>query len=130
MSKGMAERLTEIKSALEEIERDLEEGGGGRGGGIGREGLEDFKAAVDHIRLSVWAMLTAAQPDDQDGPARIDTKQFVARFRLSRADKICREVLADITAGLIRPGSPDLNGLHETLTEATEQVGRFIRSAE
>ncbi len=124
MSRGLAERLTEIKSALEDIERELE------AGSIGRDGLEDFKAAVDHIRLSVWAMLTAAQSDDPDGPARIDTKQFVARFRLSRADKICREVLADITAGLIRPGSPDLNGLHETLTEATEQVGRFIRSAE
>ncbi len=26
-SKGLAERLTEIKSALEEIERELEEGG-------------------------------------------------------------------------------------------------------
>ncbi len=126
MSKGIAERLTEIKGALEEIERELEEGGGG----IGREGLEDFKAAVDHIRLSVWAMLTAAQPDDQDGPARIDTKHFVARFRLSRADDICRRVLADIAAGLIRPGSPDLNGLHATLRETTEQVGRFVRSTE
>ena len=124
MSKQLAQRLTEIKGALEEIERELQLGG------IGREGLEDFKAAVDHVRLSVWAMLTAAQPEDQDGPARIDTKQFVARFRLSRADKICREVLADIAAGLIRPGSPDLNGLHATLTDATEQVGRFIRSAE
>ncbi len=124
MSRGLAERLTEIKSALEDIERELE------AGSIGRDGLEDFKAAVDHIRLSVWAMLTAAQSDDPDGPARIDTKEFVARFRLSRADQICREVLADIAAGLIRPGSPDLNGLHATLRETTEQVGRFIRSAE
>ncbi len=75
-------------------------------------------------------MLTAAQPDDQDGPARIDTKRFVARFRLSRADKICREVLADMAAGLIRPGSPDLNGLHATLRDTTEHVGRCIRNAE
>ncbi len=124
MSKGLAERLTEIKDALEEIERELEQGG------IGREGLEDFKAAVDHIRLSVWAMLTAVPSDDPDGPARIDTKQLVARFRLSRADDICRGVLADIAAGLIRPGSPDLNGLHATLRQTTEQVGYFIRSAE
>ncbi len=124
MSRGLAERLTEIKSALEDIERELE------AGSIGRDGLEDFKAAVDHIRLSVWAMLTAAQSDDPDGPARIDTKQFVARFRLTRADEICRRVLADIAAGLIRAGSPDLNGLHATLRETTEQVGRFIRSAE
>jgi hypothetical protein len=47
MTKPLGQRLFEVKSALEDVEKELAEGS------MAPEDLEDFKGVVDHVRLSV-----------------------------------------------------------------------------
>ena len=118
MSPRLGVRLYEVTVALEEIERELV------AGGLAREGLEHFKMAVDHIRLSVWALLNAGQVDEASDPS--ETERVIARYRLNRVEGICRKVLMDIENGVITPDSPELERFRTTVQDTIEQVDRFI----
>lgn len=115
MTEGqLGKRLAEIKTSLLEVEQSLAEGE------TPRRGLEDFKMAVDHIRLSIWAILTAAQSEDYPG--------VVARFRLGRAVEICQHVIADIDAGVITPGFPELERFRGAIEETQERIARLMEA--
>ena len=118
MSPRIGVRLYEVTVALEEIERELV------AGGMAREGLEHFKMAVDHVRLSVWALLNAGQVDEASDPS--ETERVIARYRLNRVEGICRKVLMDIENGVIMPDSPELERFRTTVQDTIEQVDRFI----
>ncbi len=118
MSPRIGVRLYEVTVALEEIERELV------AGGMAREGLEHFKMAVDHVRLSVWALLNAGQVDEASDPS--ETERVIARYRLNRVEGICRKVLMDIENGVITPDSPELERFRTTVQDTIEQVDRFI----
>ncbi len=118
MSPRIGVRLYEVTVALEEIERELV------AGGLAREGLEHFKMAVDHVRLSVWALLNAGQVDEASDPS--ETERVIARYRLNRVEGICRKVLMDIENGVIVPDSPELERFRTTVQDTIEQVDRFI----
>ncbi len=118
MSPRIGVRLYEVTVALEEIERELV------AGGLARDGLEHFKMAVDHVRLSVWALLNAGQVDEASDPS--ETERVIARYRLNRVEGICRKVLMDIENGVITPDSPELERFRTTVQDTIEQVDRFI----
>ena len=52
------------------------------------EGLEDFKSALDDMRLRLWGLLGAAGGDDY--------KNFQERFRIRRATEMCRGLGNDL----------------------------------
>lgn len=110
MTKPLGQRLFEVKSALEELEKELAEGS------MTPEDLEDFKGAVDHVRLSVWALMTAGWSDEYKGLDSPRAKQVIARFRLQRADDICRSALADLEAGAIPLDSAELGQFRATVS--------------
>ncbi len=118
MSPRIGVRLYEVTVALDEIERELV------AGGLARDGLEHFKMAVDHVRLSVWALLNAGQVDEASDPS--ETERVIARYRLNRVEGICRKVLMDIENGVITPDSPELERFRTTVQDTIEQVDRFI----
>jgi hypothetical protein len=106
--KSLPERVSEVKAVLEALEADLGEGS------VPREGLEDFKMAVDHIRLSIWSILTASQSEDY--------KHIIARFRLSRAAEMCRHIVNDINDGIISGDLPELQSFYTAVHEALSHV--------
>ncbi len=118
MTARLGARLYEVTVALEEIERELV------AGGLAREGLEHFKMAVDHVRLSVWALLSAGQLDGASDPS--ETERVIARYRLNRVEGICRKILMDIENGVILHDSHELEQFRSTVQDTIEQVDRLI----
>ncbi len=118
MNPRLGVRLYEVTVALEEIERELV------AGGLAREGLEHFKMAVDHVRLSVWALLNTGQVDQGSDPS--ETERVIARYRLNRVEGICQKILMDIENGVIPPDSQQLERFRSTVQDTIEQVDRFI----
>src|SRR5918995_6066891 len=73
---SFAEHISTLNSTLRAIEVRL---------ALGRapvEGLEDFKSALDDMRLRLWGVLGAARGDD--------SKIFQERFRIRRGTEMCR----------------------------------------
>ncbi len=104
----LAQRVQDLKNALTSIETEV------KGGKTPPEGLEDLKAVVDNVRLSLWAILSSAQADDYEA--------FIGAFRLRRGTDICQQILADIRAGNVNGASPefvDFKGIVEELASAT-----------
>jgi hypothetical protein len=73
------------------------------------EGLRDLGQAVDNVRKSAWAVLTAEHSGDYHG--------FLAKIRVRRAIELCQDVLTDLYADTITPDMPGLVVLTATLTE-------------
>ena len=75
----LSDQVDKLMGTLETIEGRL------AGGEVPREGLEDLKRAVDNIRHTVWALLSAAESSD-------DYEVVIARFRLNRTAELCQQV--------------------------------------
>ena len=87
----------------------------------GVEGLEDFKSALDDIRLRLWGLLSAAGGDDYRG--------FQERFRIRRATEMSRGLGGDLRTGNLSGRHRELAGLREAaaeLTQSIEQAQRYV----
>jgi hypothetical protein len=80
------------------------------------EGLEDFKAALDDMRLRLWGLLSAAGADDFKG--------FQERFRIRRATEMCSGLSGDLGTGALGRRHPELTGLREAALELNRSVER------
>jgi hypothetical protein len=78
------------------------------------EGLEDFKSALDDVRLRLWGLLSAAGGDDYKG--------FQERFRIRRATELNRGLGGDLRAGVVSGRHRELAGLREAATELTQCI--------
>ena len=78
------------------------------------EGLEDFKSALDDMRLRLWGLLSAAGGDDYKG--------FQERFRIRRATEMCRGLSGDLRAGAVSGRHSELSGLHDAATELGKSI--------
>ena len=110
----IAQRVQDLKNALSSIEVELKREE------TPPEGLEEFKAVVDSVRLSVWAVLSGAQADDY--------QTFISGFRLRRATDICRQILSDLESGALRPGTPELGDFTGTVEELASAIARTMNS--
>jgi hypothetical protein len=81
------------------------------------EGLEDFKSALDDMRLRFWGILSAAGGDDYRG--------FQERFRIRRATEMCRGLSGDLRVGSVSGRHAELSGLQD----AAAELGRSIDQA-
>ena len=81
------------------------------------EGLEDFKSALDDMRLRLWGLLSAAGGNDYKG--------FQERFRIRRATEMCRGLSGDLRVGAVSGRHTELSGLRD----AAAELGRSIDQA-
>jgi hypothetical protein len=79
------------------------------GGQVPVEALEDFKSALDDMRLRLWGLLSAAGGDDYRG--------FQERFRIRRATEMCRGLSGDLRVGGVSGRHAELSGLHDAAAE-------------
>jgi hypothetical protein len=80
------------------------------------EGLEDFKSALDDVRLRLWGLLSAAGGDDYKG--------FQERFRIRRATEMSRGLGGDLRTGAISGRHRELAGLREAAHELAQSIER------
>ncbi len=79
---GFVEQVATLNATLSAIEERLARGQ------TPVEGLEDFKSALDDVRLRLWGLLSAAGGDDYKG--------FQERFRIRRATEMSRGLGGDL----------------------------------
>lgn len=81
------------------------------------EGLEDLKRAVDSLRTSVWAVLSASRTDNY--------QEFIARFRLRRGLDALKGILAECETEGGRVVHPEHSELQITMDQLNERIGRL-----
>jgi hypothetical protein len=85
---------------------------------LGTLGLDQFKSALDDLRLRAWSLLMATSSDDPHG--------FQERFRTHRGTELCRALSADLRTGKLSGRQPDLPALGAAardLSAAVKEVG-------
>ena len=85
------------------------------------EGLEDFKSALDDMRLRLWGLLSAAGGDDYKG--------FQERFRIRRATEMCRGLSGDLRGGSVSGRYKELSGLHDVAAELGKSIDQARQHA-
>lgn len=95
------DRVSAMRLILQSIEAELQKGS------VPAEGLEDFKSAVDDLRLRVWSILAAASTGDYQAA--------LERFRLRRAIELTRAVAHDLESGAMSRGHRELSDLESVV---------------
>jgi hypothetical protein len=81
------------------------------------ESLEDLKAAVDNLRTSVWAVLSASRSSNYPG--------FITRFRLRRTIDILKQVIGDLDGESGKALHPEHSEMQILLRQLSERIGRL-----
>ena len=105
---SLVDQVATLNTTLRAIERRVARGQ------PAAEGLEDFKSAVDDMRLRIWGLLGAVGADDY--------KEIQERFRIRRIAEMCRGLSADLRAGTVSGRHRELAGLQDAAVE----LGRSI----
>lgn len=105
---SFVEQVTTLNATLSSIEERLARGQ------APVEGLEDFKSALDDVRLRLWGLLSAAGGDDYKG--------FQERFRIRRATEMSRGLGGDLRTGAISGRHRELAGLREAANELAQSI--------
>ncbi len=143
-SEALMEKVRQLKKSLEEIERRLAAGELPRGalaeqvkqlkqsfadlenevpnGDFPRALLEDFQTAVDHVRMTVWALLAAPQTDPSELSAT------VIRTRMNRTENMCRQIAQDIDSHNLTIESLELKQFHAILRSTLSRIDRLYQS--
>ena len=110
---SFADQIATLNSTLRAIEVRL------AGGQVPVDGLEDFKSALDDMRLRLWGLLSASGGGDYKG--------FQERFRIRRATEMCRGLGGDLGTRAISVRHPELGGLREAAVELARSIERAQR---
>ena len=108
----LLEQVAILNATLKAIESRLARGQ------LPVEGLEDFKSALDDMRLRLWGLLSAAGGNDYRG--------FQERFRIRRATEMCRGLSGDLRVGSVSGRHDELSAL----LAAAAELGKSIDLAQ
>src|SRR4029077_762371 len=89
-----SEQVTNISSVLRMLETQV------ASGELATPGLEEFKSALDDLRLRAWGLLMATSADDHH--------LFQQRFRIRRGKDMCRALVVDLETGQLSGRHPEL----------------------
>jgi hypothetical protein len=103
----LLEQVAILNATLKAIESRLARGQ------VPVEGLEDFKSALDDMRLRLWGLLSAAGGNDYRG--------FQERFRIRRATEMCRGLSGDLRVGSVSGRHAELS----SLLDAAADLGKY-----
>jgi hypothetical protein len=105
---SFADQMATLNSTLRAIEVRL---------ALGRapvESLEEFKSALDDMRLRLWGLLGAAGGDE--------SRAFQERFRIRRATEMCRGLAGDLRSGSVSGRHSELPRLQESAVELSQAI--------
>jgi hypothetical protein len=111
MADSLAEQIAELRRQLTTVDAQLAKSGENAGG------LEDLKVAVDNLRTSVWAVLSASRSSNYP--------EFIARFRLRRGIDILRQVLGDLESETGKALHSEHSEMQILMQQLTERIGRL-----
>ncbi len=109
------EQIATLNTTMSEVEGRLARGQ------TGVQELEDFKSALDDLRLRLWGLLSAAGGDDYKG--------FQERFRIRRATEMSRGLGGDLRTGAVSGRHRELAGLKEAAGELAQSIEQAQRPA-
>ena len=115
-SSALAEQVKQLKQTFADLENEVPNGD------FPRALLEDFQNAVGHVRMTVWALLSAPQTD----PSSLSAT--VIRARMNRTEDMCRQIAQDIDSHNITIESQELKQLHATLRSTLSRIDRLYKS--
>lgn len=115
MKEQLLEQVNNLKAELLEVESRLR-------ADIAAPVLDDFKSAIDHVRLSLLAI------SHSSGEERFEAAAAIVRSRLERAGDICKQIVSNIEARDIPADSPELKQLHETLSATVSRIHQLYKS--
>jgi hypothetical protein len=84
------------------------------------EGVEKFKAAIDDIRLRLWAVLVGAHGTE-------DRKGAMRRFRLQRSIDLCRAVSKEVASGDLDVHQAELTQLRLVADQLASSVEQRLK---
>jgi hypothetical protein len=114
--RALLAEIQQLKKGLQEVETRL------AGEALPLPLLEEFKEAVDHVRTTLWAVISSkADPDS--------ISSTIVSLRMKRATEMCRQIILDMDAHEIGMESPELPRLREILKLTHERVHRLYTSA-
>lgn len=112
----MAELVEEIREQIAAVRRAMEEiEASGADAGGDSEGVRLLRRAVDDVRRSVWAVLSA----EHEG----NLAAYLGEVRLARARVYCEDLLADLYAETLSPGAPGLGDFVGALRAVAKTCG-------
>jgi hypothetical protein len=109
----LIQQIAQLRQQLTTVDQQLAKSGGNA------EGLEDLKSAVDNLRTSVWAVLSASRSANYPG--------FITRFRLRRTIDVLRQVMNDLEGASGQALHPEHSEMQILMQQLLERIGR-IRS--
>ncbi|MGZ8397994.1 MAG: hypothetical protein ACXWWN_03045 [Gemmatimonadales bacterium] len=112
---SFVEQIATLNTTLSDVERRLAQGQ------AAVQELEDFKSALDDVRLRLWGLLSAAGGDDYKG--------FQERFRIRRATEMSRGLGGDLRTGAMSGRHRELAGLKEAASELAQSIEQAQRPA-
>jgi hypothetical protein len=86
---------------------------------LGEFGLEEFKGALDDLRLRGWSLLAATSSADPHG--------FQEQFRTHRGTEMCRALSTDLRSGKLSGSQPDLPALGAAARELAAAVKEAVQ---
>jgi hypothetical protein len=104
------EQVATLNATLSSVEEQLARG---------QTPVQDFKSALDDVRLRLWGLLSAAGGDDYKG--------FQERFRIRRATEMSRGLGGDLRTGAISGRHRELAGLKEAANELAQSIEQTQR---
>jgi hypothetical protein len=104
----LVDQVATLNSTLSSVERRLTRGN------PPVEGLEDFKSALDDMRLRLWGLLSAAGGGDY--------RNSQERFRILRTTDICLGLSGDLRSGAVSGGHTELSHLREAAADLERSI--------
>jgi hypothetical protein len=119
--------LTTIESAIEQCESVLNQL---RQSDLERHAkppvLRDFKLLVDHLRLTLWAIIQSqAEAGMSVGGTHLGLAEKLVEFRVKRLVQMLAELQRDIDEGRMSSASPDIKGLSQVLRGTLDGLNRL-----
>ncbi len=107
------EQVATLRAMLDTLETQV------ASGDLGSSGLEEFKNALDDLRLRAWSLLMATNSADPPG--------FHVRFRTRRGTDMCRALSTDVRAGKLSGSQAELPAMGAAAQDLAAAVKAVTR---
>ena len=112
--------LAQIKEALDRLSEDVTRGQ------FAAEILKDLKLSVDHLRLTLWAIIAYEEQGKRKGRGEaFGLAGELAEFRIKRVVQMLTALEDDFRSGHVAPSDPELASLANTLHSALKNLQRL-----
>lgn len=117
----LAKRLEELRDELKGLEPQI------LTSDIPFQVIQDFKEAVDHIRLTLWTIMTMQRESPPGAPPdRYALAAELVKARVQRATKLNRDLSADAELGELDLNTPGLADFADSAALASTRIRKLL----